>query len=574
MQQQKQNYFKEEFKKIIEFKQRGECSTSVREAGRIFEELLRQIIQEYLSQVNFSTRKAIFDAEMEIGKGTKGIADFQFGQLVGIWRGCRLIDVVEDLEGRSARTLKGIDLNIICELRNDCIHNAHIPDEHDIEYVMSSLRTYLTYFGISLSESTGQIPRSIAEVSDLLRERFSSVEVIEGTSAFYRRLTEIISRPEVDTYDLTFLVEKPPSLPKVRPQNDPAKEYFDLIRKRVVNNEARLRRIITFNNPAKSAWILFHLVGAHHEVFEENMILAYFDAMRSNQVCDIMLPNIAMYYPGDNPNDGIAWLYSHQQYIHQNFIGLSGSNLFNTMRRIYINWFKSCDLLTEEKAFQQFTKIFGQVKNVQEIRSIAEKYYEAILLNDDELNKSVNYWSHLFKKYDVDGTYTEEHRRTTRKLSLNTFNSEDEQLYYEKLREVWEDEILEDHEKEELDTLVEVLSIPHERTVELEEMVKKELGIIQVNEKSFNSYIKLLETFSRKGIIDENQRALLHKKAETFGIPSHVSVEMEASLYYKKGLELKENGNKKESLIFFKTASSLIPSCENYRKEYELMIGE
>lgn len=399
MDAERKTYFGDELEKVIEAQRRGEGAQAVREAGRMFEELLRSLVQDYLSRVPFAVRKAIFDAETEIGKGNKGIAEFQFGQLTGLWRTCRLTEAIGQVEGRSSRALAGIDLGLICDLRNDCVHNAASPEEHEVEYVVSSLRTYLGFFGVTVSSPSMQAPRSVADFSEMMRERFSSVEVIEGTVAFYRRLTEIVARPEVDTYDLTYLVESAPKLAKQKTTRDPTREYFDIIRRRVLAGEARLRRIVTFNNPAKSAWIFFNMIGSQREVFEDNLTLACFDAVRSNGASDVLIPNVAMYYTSHDVTDGVAWVYSHQADDQQNFIGLSGKALFPTMRRLYSNWFKSCDRLTEARAVSQFLRVFGEVKDEAAVRAVAEKHRDAIMLEEAELKHSVDYWVELIDKF-------------------------------------------------------------------------------------------------------------------------------------------------------------------------------
>ncbi|MBI2898506.1 MAG: hypothetical protein HYY06_33450 [Deltaproteobacteria bacterium] len=395
----RKEYYKDELAKVAELQRQGDGAAAVREAGRLFEELLRGTTQTYLSRVPYAVRKAIFDTESKIGKGNKGVAEFQFGELVGIWRTCRLADAIEQVEGRSTRALVAVDLNLICDLRNDCVHNSATPEEHEVEYVVAALRTFLGFFGVSVADQSVRSPRSVADFSELMRERFSSVEVIEGTVAFYRRLMEIVSRPEVDTYDLTYLVEDPPKPAKARATRDPTREYFEIIRRRVLAGEARLRRIVTFNNPAKSAWILFNLVGSHREVFEDNMTLATFEATRGSGTSDILVPNIAMYYTSQDVTDGVAWVYSHQADDHQNFIGLSGKALFPTMRRLYANWFKSCDRLTEARAVSQFSRFFGHLRGEPNVRAVAEKYRDVILLEPEEFERSIKHWVGLMDRY-------------------------------------------------------------------------------------------------------------------------------------------------------------------------------
>jgi len=399
METQKKKYFEEELGKIYELRRNDEFPAAVREAGRLFEELLKDEIQYFLSRVPFEVRKIIFECESEIGKGTKGINDFTLGQIIGIWRKAKLCDAVAEVEQLSARPLSAIDLNLICDLRNDCVHNAATLHEHEVDYVISSLKTFLGFFGVNITEKVSQRPKSIAALSELMQQSFSSVEVIEGTAAFYSRLVEIVSIPGNDSYDVTFLVENPPNPGRLRGTNNSTTEYFNLVKKNVLAGDARLRRIVTFNNKPKTAWILFNMIGSYRSVFEDNLILATFDASRSHGLSDILIPNIALYYSSQELSDGIAWIYSHQKDDNQNFIGMSGKSLFSTMRRLYTNWFKSCDRLTEARAVEQYTSTFGDNISLDFVAKTAMDFKDSIQLNDEELDGSIEYWASLLAKY-------------------------------------------------------------------------------------------------------------------------------------------------------------------------------
>lgn len=393
-------YFSAEYTKLAAFDEQGNGATAIREAGRLLEELLREVIQDNLAKVDFGVRRAIFEAEVEIGKGNRGIGQFMFGELLRIWRTAKLLPAIEKAEGRSTRALEAIRLDTVCDIRNECVHDAYSPERHDVALVMSALKAYLEYFGAKVGEPAAPV-RSIADVQTLLSERFSSVEVVEGTATFYRRLAEAVTQSEVDMYDLTFVVENPPREVKSQIQRDTAKEYFEIVRRRVLAREARLRRIVTFNNPAKAAWILFNMIGTHAEVYDEALSLAVFDAKRGGGVADIMIPNIAMYYSSYDPSNGIAWIYSHQQDDQQNFIGLSGKSLLPTMRRLYLNWFNSCDRLTPPRAVDQFRQWFGNPSSEAEIRAVAEQNRGSILISDEALDESVRFWQDLLGRYPV-----------------------------------------------------------------------------------------------------------------------------------------------------------------------------
>jgi hypothetical protein len=391
-------YFAAEYAKLTSFDQEGNGAAAIREAGRLFEELLRDVIRDSLARVEFGVRKAIFDAEVEIGKGNRGVGQFGFGELLRIWRTTKLLAAIEQGEGRSTRALEAIRLDSVCELRNDCVHNAHSPERNEVVFVMSALRAYLEYFGAKVTEP-GSPVRSISDVQTLLSERFSAVEVVEGTATFYRRLAETVAQPEMDTYDLTFLVQSPPREVKSQAQRDTAKEYFEIVKRRLLAREARLRRIVTFNNPPKAAWILFNLIGTHAEIYDDALSLAVFDATRGGGAADIMIPNVSMYYSSYDVSNGIAWIYSHQQDDQQNFIGLSGKSLIPTLRRLYLNWFNSCDRLTPPRAVEQFRRWFGNPSSPAEIRTIAEQHRAWLNMGDEAVDGAVRFWHELLGKH-------------------------------------------------------------------------------------------------------------------------------------------------------------------------------
>lgn len=385
---QRTTYFVDEFKKIVDLhEQGGQDATMVREAGRLFEELLRDLIAEYLPKVAFRVRKAIFDAETEIGKGTKGMGEFHFGQLVGILRTTKMLDAIAEVDGRSTRSLHGIDLSFVCDLRNSCVHGGATPSADEVEYVLSALRTFLAYFGVDVAAPARPL-RSITDVSNLLQERFASVEVIEGTVAFYRRLTEIVRRPEIDRYDLTYLVDHPPRAAKSRVIQD----YWATVRSHVLGGEARLRRIVTFNNPPKAAWILFNLVAGHAKEFDEGFVVADFEWEHRPGKSDVMVPNLALYYSNEDPTDGFAWIYSHQIDDHEHFICVSGKAAFPTMRHVYASWFRSCERLTMARAATQFRKFFGPRYDEAAVREALGAHREAVAISDEDARAAVDFW--------------------------------------------------------------------------------------------------------------------------------------------------------------------------------------
>lgn len=387
----------DEYMRISELAANGDHATALREGGRLFEELCKEILAAYLPRVDFNVRRSVFEAETQIGKGTKGLADFTFGQVVGLYRETGFVKALEAVEHKSAAALASVNLAYIASTRNEAVHKGanFEPAEYDVQYVLSSLKVFLLYFGVEVHDARVQaVPRTVSELSGMLQESFSSVEVLEGTQSFYKRLLELIAKPETDTLDFTYIVETPP-LQSRTAGRDARVEYFKLARQKVLSGQARLRRIVTFNNEAKAAWILFNLVGAHFEVYDTDIRLAYFEARRANGAPSVMIPNLTLFYSSQDVSDGVAWIYSLQEDDNQNFVGLSGRAVFSAMRRLYANWFRSCDPLTESRALEVYKQFFGTPNSVEEISALAERHCQALGLDDEGVEKSVGYWARM-----------------------------------------------------------------------------------------------------------------------------------------------------------------------------------
>lgn len=151
--------------------------------------------------------------------------------------------------------------------------------------------------------------------------------------------------------------------------------------------------------------------------------------------------------------------------------------------------------------------------------------------------------------------------------------TEDEEIYYELLKEYWQDGVIQKEEQIHLGEMRENLNITIERAYELGEIVKEELGIsdesIEVEEEKIDLYRKLFESFTRKGMIDEKKRGLLNKKADSLGIPIDLRIELESELYFDRARILKEEKKTEEALFYIEAALSLKPDCEKFKEELE-----
>ena len=64
----------------------GEYDVVVKEACTLFELSLKKIFNQAIISLPFADRNEVQDSEKKIGKGNKGVSDFTFGELVGLFR--------------------------------------------------------------------------------------------------------------------------------------------------------------------------------------------------------------------------------------------------------------------------------------------------------------------------------------------------------------------------------------------------------------------------------------------------------------------------------------------------------
>jgi hypothetical protein len=64
----------------------------VKESCTLFEIVFRRIFQQAVVSLSYKDREMILEVERVIGKGSKGVQDFGFGELVGLFRESKLMD--------------------------------------------------------------------------------------------------------------------------------------------------------------------------------------------------------------------------------------------------------------------------------------------------------------------------------------------------------------------------------------------------------------------------------------------------------------------------------------------------
>lgn len=342
---------------------------------------MRDVVQSAMTNLPFQKRKLIADTEQEIGEGKKGIESFTFGQLVGLIQRCRVLDDVATLFARDCRALTGINLGTLRDIRNQAVHGGVPVTLSDARFFGAAFETYLAFFDVQLAVFQPE-PRNLDDIKEILERSAASVEVIEGTAKFFKRLAEVLeSGPGIDRFDATFLAEGPPRVSR----SPSLATYWSLVSQRTLEGRLSLRRIVTFNNPEKLAWILFGLVAKHTPVFEDLFRLALFRCEKDRTGGHVMVPNIGLAYSSEEITDGHAWIYQHEEGDRQNYIFFRGKSIFSTYRRIYNSWFSSCRQIDARLVGEMYREAFGPAAGPGDVLEVMRQYKDRLGLSEPDL---------------------------------------------------------------------------------------------------------------------------------------------------------------------------------------------
>ena len=87
----------------------SEFDVVVKECGTLFENALKEIYHQAITSLPFEARNAVMQAENDIGRGKKGVADFTFGELVGLFRTSKLLSKWVKQEGMDLGLIANLD---------------------------------------------------------------------------------------------------------------------------------------------------------------------------------------------------------------------------------------------------------------------------------------------------------------------------------------------------------------------------------------------------------------------------------------------------------------------------------
>lgn len=144
--------------------QSGDYDVAVKETCTLFELVFRRIFQTAIASLPFRDRDHILETERKIGKGTKGVQDFGFGELVGLYRESKLLEKWAKHTGRDMGILLTLDFGAIVNLRNQITHKGASCSRGEANLVFEYLRNLLAVLGFADLERS--IDRSFERESE------------------------------------------------------------------------------------------------------------------------------------------------------------------------------------------------------------------------------------------------------------------------------------------------------------------------------------------------------------------------------------------------------------------------
>lgn len=135
---------------IQDYMEEGKLTLALREAGRLLEEVLKDIYRVVIFYIPYQQRKRIESVENQIGEDKKGISQFTLGEMVRLYIEGRFQNIWTSYTNRDSSLFHGVDLAIIVAKRNQCVHN--IKENSEIswcqaELSITMLKTFLVATG-------------------------------------------------------------------------------------------------------------------------------------------------------------------------------------------------------------------------------------------------------------------------------------------------------------------------------------------------------------------------------------------------------------------------------------------
>lgn len=132
----------------------GEYAVVVKESCTLFEVVFRKIFQQAIISLPYKDRAHILEIEKLIGKGNKGIHDFGFGELVGLYRESKLLDKWSKYTSKDLGLIRSLDFSSIVTLRNKLTHEDEDCSRSEALIVYEYLRSLLAFLGYNELEES------------------------------------------------------------------------------------------------------------------------------------------------------------------------------------------------------------------------------------------------------------------------------------------------------------------------------------------------------------------------------------------------------------------------------------
>jgi hypothetical protein len=128
---------------------------AAKESASLIEFALRELLRRHTSDLESKDRIRVNQAEIEIGKGEKGIEEMTMGQLAGVLRTSRFFEAWSGATGRDLSSISMINLKAVISLRNQLVHEGKEVGRGEAEMLFNVLRTFLETFGILTLDDAG-----------------------------------------------------------------------------------------------------------------------------------------------------------------------------------------------------------------------------------------------------------------------------------------------------------------------------------------------------------------------------------------------------------------------------------
>jgi len=162
----------------------NEFDVVVKECGTLFENAFKEIYHQAITSLPFEARNTVLQAETDIGKGKKGVADFTFGELIGLFRTSKLLSKWAKHEGLDLGLISNLDFAPIVDIRNRVMHKGYKPTRLEAELVFNYLRSFLSLTGLAEIEDAPvakQEPQGDVKTFRYIKERGIIVNPEDGS---------------------------------------------------------------------------------------------------------------------------------------------------------------------------------------------------------------------------------------------------------------------------------------------------------------------------------------------------------------------------------------------------------